>query len=157
MRISDWSSDVCSSDLWNTAGWFNLPARLGGRLAALIGAAPEDVVVTDSTSVNLFKALAGALAIQAGRAATAGRKTIVTERDNFPSDIYIAQGLTQWLDQSYRLRLVDSPDDLYAAIAQDNAAVVLTTVNYRSGYLLDMQALTTHAHDQGAQIGRAHV
>src|SRR3546814_2960124 len=66
--------------------------------------------------------------------------------------MYIAQGLTQWLDQSYRLRLVDSPDDLYAAIDQDTAAVVLTHVNYRSGYLLDMQALTTHAHDQGALV-----
>ena len=142
----EWGTDLIRS--WNKAGWFDLPSTLGDKIAALIGAGPDEVVVTDSTSINLFKALAAALQIQAGQAVQ--RRIMVTERSNFPTDVYIAQGLSQWLDRGYQLRLVDTPEDLHAAIDQDAAVVMLTHVNYRSGYLLDMPALTAHAHAQGA-------
>ena len=142
-----WGRDLITS--WNTAGWFDLPRRLGDRLAPLIGARGGEVVVNDSTSLNLFKALAAALAMQS---AQPERKVIVTERGNFPTDIYMAEGLTGWLDRGYSLRLVDSVDQLPAAIGPDCAVVMLTHVNYRSGYQHDMAALSGHAHAQGALI-----
>lgn len=146
----EWGADLIRS--WNLAGWFDLPSRLGDKLAPLIGAARGQVVVTDSTSVNLFKALAAALQMQSANPATAARRVIVTERANFPTDIYIAQGLIQWLDRGYALRLVDGPEQLAAAIDADVALVMLTHVNYRSGHLHDMQALTAQAHAQRALI-----
>ncbi|GGD01090.1 kynureninase [Undibacterium terreum] len=146
----EWGNDLIKS--WNLAGWFDLPSRLGNLLAPLIGAADNEVVVTDSTSVNLFKALAAGLQIQADKAETAQRKVIVTERSNFPTDIYMAEGLTRWLDRGYILRLVDTPQELATAIDADTALVMLTHVNYRNGYLHDMQAITQHAHQQGALI-----
>ncbi|MBC7499608.1 MAG: kynureninase [Herminiimonas sp.] len=146
----EWGQDLIRS--WNKAGWFDLPSRLGDKLAPLIGAGAGEVVVTDSTSINLFKALAGALAIQAANPSTAERRVILTERSNFPTDIYIAQGLTAWLDRGYVLQLVDSAADLRAVIGDDTAVVMLTHVNYRSGALLDMKELTRHAHGHGALI-----
>jgi kynureninase len=140
----EWADGLVGS--WNTAGWFDLPSRLGDRLAPLIGAGRGEVVVTDSTSVNLFKLLAAAL----HRQESTGRKIIVTERSNFPTDVYIAQGLTAWLDRGYQLKLIDTPEDLDAAIDRDTAIVMLTHVNYRSGHMLDMQAVTALAHEHGA-------
>ena len=145
----EWGCDLIRS--WNTAGWFDLPKRLGDRLAPLIGARPGEVVVNDTTSLNLFKALAAALHMQAqGDGARPSRKVIVTERSNFPTDIYMAQGLTKWLAQGYSVRLVDSSDELPAAIDSDTAVVMLTHVNYRTGYQHDMAALSAHARAQGA-------
>lgn len=146
----EWGHDLIRS--WNSAGWFELPRRLGNLLAPLIGAADGEVVVTDTTSVNLFKALAAALQMQAADPARAGRRVIVTERSNFPTDIYMAQGLTAWLDRGYALRLIDSPDQLAGAIDADVAVVMLTHVNYRTGYQYDMQATSALAHDGGALI-----
>ena len=143
----EWGSDLIKS--WNKAGWFDLPSRLGNLLAPLIGAKADEVVVTDSISINLFKAIAAALQMQAKYPA---RKVIVTERSNFPTDIYMAQGLTQWLDKGYRLHLVDSPEEIPAAINAETALLMLTQVNYRSGHLHDMQAITTLAHEQGALV-----
>ncbi|MBC7514172.1 MAG: kynureninase [Herminiimonas sp.] len=131
---------------WNQAGWFDLPLRLGDLLAPLIGAAAGEVVVTDTTSVNLFKVLAAALHMQTD----VRRRTIVTERANFPSDIYIAEGLTRWLQRGYQLRLVDSPEELAQVIDATTAVVMLTHVNYRTGYLHDMDAITRLAHAHGA-------
>ena len=108
----EWGQDLIRS--WNSAGWFEMPKRLGDRLAPLLGAEAGEVVVTDTTSLNLFKALAAALKIQAERAP--GRKVIVTERSNFPTDIYMADGLARWLDRGYSIRLVDSVDELAAAV-----------------------------------------
>ncbi|GAB3416343.1 kynureninase [Massilia agilis] len=142
----EWGQDLIRS--WNTAGWFDLPGRLGDRLAPLIGARQGEVVVTDSTSLNLFKVLASALAMQ--ERADPRRRVIVTERSNFPTDIYMAEGLTAWLDRGYRLLLVDSPDELPAAIGADCAVLMLTHVNYRTGYMHDMAALTRLAHERGA-------
>jgi kynureninase len=149
----EWGRDLITS--WNTAGWFDMPKRLGERLGPLIGAAPGEVAVTDTTSLNLFKALAAAVHIQEEAQAEgqhAARRVIVTERSNFPTDIYMAEGLAEWLDRGYRVRLVDSVDELPAAIDADCAVVMLTHVNYRTGYQHDMAALTSHAHRQGALI-----
>ncbi|HEU4844838.1 MAG TPA: kynureninase [Burkholderiaceae bacterium] len=146
----EWGHDLIRS--WNTAGWFDLPRRLGDRLAPLLGAAAGEVVVTDTTSVNLFKALAAALHMQATDPERAGRRTIVTERSNFPTDIYIAQGLSSWLERGYAVRLVDSVDELAQAIDADTAVVMLTHVNYRSGYQHDMAATSALAHGRGALI-----
>ncbi|MTV53316.1 kynureninase [Massilia buxea] len=141
----EWGIDLIKS--WNTAGWFELPRRLGDRLAPLIGAAAGEVVVTDSTSVNLFKALAGALHVQA---AHAERKVIVTERSNFPTDIYMAQGLSGWLERGYQVRLVDRVEDIADAVGPDTAVLMLTHVNYRTGYQHDMAALSALARERGA-------
>jgi kynureninase len=149
----EWGRDLITS--WNTAGWFDMPKRLGERLGPLIGAQPGEVAVTDTTSLNLFKALAAAVRIQEKAQAEgpqAARRVIVTERSNFPTDIYMAEGLAEWLARGYRVRLVDSSDELPAAIDADCAVVMLTHVNYRTGYQHDMAALTGHAHQQGALI-----
>ncbi|MGG7604114.1 kynureninase [Massilia sp. BKSP1R2A-1] len=143
----EWGVDLIRS--WNTAGWFELPKRLGDRLAPLIGARSGEVVVTDTTSLNLFKALAAALQIQS-TGPNAARRTIVTERSNFPTDIYMAEGLTGWLQQGYSVRLVDSVDEIPAAVDADCAVLMLTHVNYRTGYQHDMAQLTRHAHANGA-------
>jgi len=143
----EWGDDLIRS--WNSAGWFDLPQRLGDRVGRLIGAQPGEVVVNDTTSLNLFKALAAAVHMQehgAGR----GRRVIVTERSNFPTDIYMAEGLSQWLDRGYRVQLVDSVEEIGAAIDADTAVLMLTHVNYRTGYQHDMAALTAHAHARGA-------
>ncbi|RZI39916.1 kynureninase [Herbaspirillum sp. HC18] len=144
----EWGSDLIRS--WNKAGWFDLPLRLGDKLAPLVGANSGEIAVTDSTSINLFKVLAAALHKQAKRPDGETRKIIVTERANFPTDVYIAQGLSEWLDRGYRLRLIDSPDELEAAVAADTAAVMLTHVNYRTGYMYDMKTVSALAHERGA-------
>ncbi|GAC1322471.1 MAG: kynureninase [Collimonas sp.] len=146
----EWGNDLIRS--WNKAGWFDLPARLGNKLASLIGAGENEVVVTDSTSINLFKVLAGALQMQAAKLDAATRKVIVTERDNFPTDIYMAQGLAEWLDRGYRIHLIDTPQELAAAVNAETAILMLTHVNYRSGHLHDMQAVTKAAQAQGALV-----
>ena len=140
----EWGIDLIRS--WNQAGWFDMPLRLGDLLAPLIGAAAGEVAVTDSTSINLFKVLAAALQLQE----STGRRVIVTERGNFPSDLYIAEGLTRWLARGYQLRLVDSAAELHGAIDADTAVVMLTHVNYRTGHLHDLSAITRHAQAQGA-------
>lgn len=146
----EWGTDLIQS--WNKAGWFQRPLTLGNELAPLIGAAQDEVAITDSTSVNLFKAVAAALHIQKQNPATAAKRVIVTERSNFPTDIYILEGINHFLGQSYEIRLVDSPEALYQAIDADVAVVLLTHVNYRTGYMLDMPALTAHAHQHQALI-----
>lgn len=144
----EWGSQLIAS--WNSAGWFNMPQRLGNKLAPLIGAGSDEVVLADSTSINLFKVLAAALQLQARRAPK--RKVIVSERDNFPGDLYMAQGLATWLARDHELRLVDSADALAAAMDDDTAVLMLTHVNYRSGYMHDMQALSREAHAHGALV-----
>jgi kynureninase len=98
---------------------------------------PGEVVVTDTTSLNLFKALA---AVSRSSADGARSATIVTERSNFPTDIYMADGLARWLDRGYSIRLVDSVDELAAAVDADCAVLMLTHVNYRTGWQHDMAA-----------------
>ncbi|WP_294739588.1 kynureninase [uncultured Pseudomonas sp.] len=142
----EWGNGLIRS--WNSAGWADLSQRLGNRLAPLIGARDGEVVITDTTSINLFKVLSAALTVQRERAPS--RKVIVSEASNFPTDLYIAEGLTQLLQQGYSLRLVNSPDELPQAIDQDTAVVMLTHVNYKTGYMYDMQAQTALSHECGA-------
>jgi kynureninase len=143
---SEWGEGLIRS--WNTAGWFALPRRLGNKLAPLIGAADNEVVVTDTISINLFKVLSAALKLANER--DPKRRVIVSERSNFPTDLYIAQGLIEQLDRGYELRLVDDPSELPEAIGHDTAVAMITHVNYRTGYMHDMAALTKVIHDAGA-------
>jgi kynureninase len=138
----EWGQDLVRS--WNNAGWFQLPGKLGDKLARLIGADPGTVLVTDTTSGNLFKTLAVALELRPGR------RVIVSERDNFPTDLYIAQGLSRLLGRGNELRLVDHSAGIEAAVRDDTAVLMLTQVNYRSGALHDLAALTALAHRRGA-------
>ena len=146
---AEWGDGLIRS--WNTAGWYDLPRRLGRLLAPLVGAAPDDVVITDSTSVNLFKVLAAALTMLG---ADPARRIIVTERDNFPSDIYMAEGLIGWLERGYTLHLLDAWSDLPALLegelGKQVAVVMLTHVNYRTGRMLDMKTTTGQVHAAGA-------
>jgi kynureninase len=142
----EWTDGLIRS--WNTAGWFALPRRLGDKLAPLVAAAAGEIVVTDTTSINLYKLLSAALRLAAAH--DDRRRVIVSERANFPTDLYIAQGLIEQLDRGHTLRLVDDPSDLPDAIDDETAVVMLTHVNYRTGYMHDMHALTRVIHQAGA-------
>jgi kynureninase len=135
-----WGRDLIKS--WNTAAWIDLPARVGARIAPLIGAEPDEVIACDSTSINLFKLAAAALKMRPGR------RVIVSEPGNFPSDLYILQGLADMLGD-VELRIAE-PAGLEAALGPDVALLLLTHVHYKSGRLHDMAALTAKAHDAGA-------
>ncbi|WP_306117575.1 MULTISPECIES: kynureninase [unclassified Roseitalea] len=127
---------------WNRDGWADLPARIGARIARLIGAAPGTVRAGDSTSVNLFKVLSAAISLKGGDA------TILSDTGNFPTDLYVAQGLAGRFD-GVRLRLVE-PEEVAEAIDDRVDIVMLTEVDYRTGRKHDMAALTELAHAQGA-------
>lgn len=135
----EWGQGLIRS--WNSAGWFDMPQRLGNKIAQLIGAAPGEVVATDSTSVNLFKVLSTALSIAA--IDTPERQVLLSERSNFPTDLYIAEALCK--ERGLTLLLVDTPD-IQAALTTDVAVLMLTHVNYRTGAMHDMQAVTASAH-----------
>ncbi len=140
---TEWGEGLIRS--WNSAGWFDLSQRLGDKIARLIGAAPGEVVATDSTSINLYKVLSAALNIADADAPE--RKVLVSERSNFPTDLYIAEALCR--ERGLRLELVE-PDDITAALTSDVAVLMLTHVNYRTGAMHDMQAITAAAHAAGA-------
>ncbi len=139
----EWGQGLIRS--WNTAGWFSLPQRLGNRIAPLIGADADEVVATDSTSINLFKVLAAALSIAAQD--HPAKKLVVSERSNFPTDLYIAEGLCK--ERGYTLTLVE-PEEITDALTGDVAVLMLTHVNYRTGAMHDMPAVTAAAHAAGA-------
>jgi kynureninase len=139
----EWGRGLITS--WNHAGWIELPRRLGDKIARLVGAAPGELVVADSTSINLFKVLWAALSSQ--RAHAPQRRVILSERSNFPTDLYIAQSLAAARD--FELRLV-SAEQLGEALDDSVAVLLLTHVNYRTGFMHDMAALTRAAHAAGA-------
>ena len=141
----EWGRGLIRS--WNSAGWIDLPQRVGDKIGLLIGAAAGEVVVADSTSVNLFKVLSAALNLQ--RAHAPQRRVIVSERQNFPTDLYIAQSLAR--ERALELRLVDA-DEIAAQLDDQLAVLMLTHVNYRSGRMHDMANLTRRAHDAGALV-----
>ena len=138
----EWGQGLIRS--WNSAGWFDMPQRLGNKIAQLIGAAPGEVVATDSTSINLFKVLSTALSIAA--IDTPQRKVLVSERSNFPTDLYIAEALCK--ERGLTLKLVEA-EEIEAALTTDVAVLMLTHVNYRTGAMHDMQAVTVKAHAAG--------
>jgi len=136
----EWGRDLIRS--WNTAGWIDLPAKVGAKIAPLIGAYPDEVIACDSTSVNLFKLAAGALALRPDR------HVIVTEPGNFPSDLYILQGLAD-LKPGLEIRVTPRAE-LAAALDESVALLLLTEVHYKTGELHDMAALSAKAHEVGA-------
>ncbi|GAB1841493.1 kynureninase [Achromobacter xylosoxidans] len=144
----EWGTGLIRS--WNTAGWFELPSRLGDKLAGLLGAKEGELVITDTTSLNIFKALAASLRIQQKRQPE--RRVILSERDNFPTDLYMIQGMIDLLQQGYEMRLIDDDLPLERALEEDVAVVLLSHVNYRSGQMHDMAAVTRQAHERGALV-----
>ncbi len=144
----EWGEGLIGS--WNSAGWIGLPQRVGAKIAALVGAHDDEVVAADSTSVNLFKVLAAALQLRPDR------RVILSERGNFPTDLYIAQGLIGMLGKGYRLELAEredlerllSPEEL----GLDVAVAMLTQVDYRDGSRLDMARVTAQVHEAGGVV-----
>jgi kynureninase len=146
----EWGQGLIRS--WNSAGWMTLPQRVGDKIARLVGAGPGELVVADSTSVNLYKALSAALQLATESAdAAPARRVIVSERDNFPTDLYMAESLAR--EHGGRLELLDDAD-IPARLADGNghdvAILLLTHVNFRTGRIHDMAALTQAAHAAGA-------
>jgi kynureninase len=134
-----WGEDLIVS--WNKHGWIDWPTRIATKLAPIVRANPNELLFADSTSVCLFKLLAAALR------ARPGRRAILTRKGNFPTDLYVAQGLVEMLGLT--LRAVE-PDKLIGAIDADTAVVTLTHVDYRSAAISDMQAINIAAHAAGA-------
>ena len=122
-----------------------MPRRIGDKIARLIGAKQGEVVVADSTSVNLFKVLSAAVKLNPNK------HVIISEPDNFPTDLYMAQGLIQLLGSDHKL-LLKPAAEIMDAIDDDTAIVMLTHVNYRTGAMHDMNAITAHAHAKGALV-----
>jgi kynureninase len=137
---SEWGSGLIRS--WNSAGWITLSQRIGDKIATLVGAGAGELIVGDSTSVNLFKALS---AVQLSQA----RTRIISERTNFPTDLYIADTFAR--ERGLELVLVDEAD-LVAQLDERTAILMLTHVNYRTGRMHDMTALTRAAHAAGATV-----
>jgi kynureninase len=138
---AEWGQGLVGS--WNTAGWFDKPVAVGDRLARLVGAGAGEVLAADSTSINLFKVLSAALALRPER------KTVVAEAGSFPTDLYLLAGVTELLG-GYEHRLVE--DDLEAAIDGRVAVALINHVDYRTGRLRDMAALTALAHRHGVLV-----
>jgi kynureninase len=136
---AEWGRDLITS--WNKHGWIDLPRRVGDKIARLVGAAPGEVMVADSTSVNLFKLLAAALALRPER------RVLLSERGNFPTELYVA--LATLLERGHVLKLV-AAEEVEAAIDDGVAVVFLTEVDYRTGRLHDMARVTAAAHAAGA-------
>ena len=139
----EWGRGLIRS--WNDAGWIGLPERVGDKIGRLLGAPPGTVIAADSTSVNVFKLLAAALGLRPGR------DVILSEAGNFPTDLYIAEGLAALLGGGHELRTVPA-EGIAAALGPDVAVLLLTHVDYRSGRMHDMAALTAAAHEAGALV-----
>ncbi|WP_119156227.1 kynureninase [Caldimonas tepidiphila] len=142
---AEWGRDLIQS--WNKAGWIDLPQRVGDKIARLVGAAPGELIAADSTSLNLYKVLAVALGLV--KADAPKRRVIVSERDNFPTDLYIAESLAR--QHGFELRLV-SADEIAAHLNDELAVLMLTQVNYRSGRMHSMRDLTAAAHAAGGLV-----
>jgi len=137
----EWGQELIRA--WNTAGWMALPQHVGDRIARLIGAAQGSVATGDTLSIKVYQALAAALKLRPGR------RTILSDSGNFPSDLYMAEGLIRMIGKDYELR-TPAPEDVLDRIDKDVAAVMLTQVDYRTGRMHDMAAVTQAAHAAGA-------
>lgn len=138
---SEWGGSAISG--WNDHHWIDLPQRVGARIAPLIGAGDDEVVACDSTSVNLFKVLAAALSLRPVR------RTIVTNLSNFPTDLYIAEGLAAFVGRGCEIRYAE-PSEVASALDDTVAAVSFTHVDYKSCRIEDMAGVTAQAHKAGA-------
>ncbi|WP_163851657.1 kynureninase [Pseudooceanicola aestuarii] len=128
---------------WNLDGWMDQPRRVGNRIAGLIGAPDGSVVMGDTLSIKVYQALSAAVQMRPDR------RVILSDSGNFPSDLYIAQGLVQHLDRGHELRIV-APEDVADAITDEVAAVMITQVDYRTGRMHDMADITARAQAAGA-------
>lgn len=137
----EWAEGLIGS--MNTAGWYDLPVTLGRKIAPLIGAKPNEVVLSDATGIDLYKAVAAALQINPLR------RVIVMEGSNFPTNNYMVQGLVAQLGDGYTIRFAEA-DEMIDAIDEDVAATCITHVHYKTGNILDMAAITKHAQSVGA-------
>ncbi|WP_285712612.1 kynureninase [Erythrobacter oryzae] len=137
----EWGESLIRS--WNTASWFDMASRIGGKIAPLIGARPNEVIACDSTSVNLFKLIAAALQMRPGR------KVVLSEPGNFPTDLYMIAGLEA---QGLATRRLAGRERLAEALGDDVALLMLTHAHYKTGALHDMAALTRAAHEAGALV-----
>jgi kynureninase len=145
-RVMDMMRDQWGDMLitgWNKAGWMAQSKTLGDRIGRLIGAEPNHITVGDTLSIKVYQALASALALRPDR------RVIVSDNGNFPSDLYMAQGLIKSLGADHELRIVN-PEDVHDAITEDVAVTLITEVDYRTGRRHDMARLTKRAHDMGA-------
>lgn len=150
LTVRQWGEELIES--WN-AHWWDLPVQLGDLVAPLVGASPGEVVMADSTSVNLYKLAHGALKLRRGRT------RVVSDTLNFPTDLYILQGILKEAGPQYELVLAGSRDgihpdleELEALITEETALVVLSAVLFKSGYFYDMAAVTEMAHRKGALV-----
>ena len=141
----EWGIDLIKS--WNSAGWFDLPVRLGDKLAPLIGAAPGEVVICDSTSQNLFKVLSAAVALRPDRS------VLILEGSNFPTNNYIAEGVAAATGGRVTVRLCEK-DEIAGAIDGDTIAVAITHVHYKTGHIHDMAAITERVGARAIQVDR---
>jgi kynureninase len=141
----EWAEDLIRS--WNDNHWFEAPLRIGDKIAQLIGADDGEVIATDSVSINLFKLMVAALNMQKGT----GRKVILSEAGNFPTDLYMMEGLKSMLGDQVELVIVDR-DHIEESINEDVAVVLLTDVHYKTGHLLNKKSLTERAHKKGALV-----
>src|SRR5437762_2954660 len=141
MIAEEWGKHLIKG--WNVAGWMTQPRRIGDRIGRLIGAAEGTVVMGDTLSIKVYQALAAALSLNPSR------RVILSDSGNFPSDLYMAQGLVRMLGDRATLKVVD-PEQVEAAIDDSVAVLMLTEVDYRTGRMHDMAALTQKAHAAGA-------
>jgi len=141
VMTSEWGRALIRA--WNSADWMGLPKRVGDRIARLIGAPAGSVATGDTLSIKVYQALAAALAMRPDR------RVILSDSGNFPSDLYMAQGLIRMLGKGHELR-TPAPEAVAEAIGPEVAAVMLTHVDYRSGRMHDMAAITRRAHEAGA-------
>jgi kynureninase len=137
----EWGTSLIRA--WNTHSWIDLPGRTGDRIGRLIGAPAGTVVACDSTSVNVFKVLSAALSLRPDR------KVILSDNGNFPTDLYVASGLKELLSRGHELKIV-APEEVEDAIDDQVAVMMLTQVDYRTGRVHNMEALTRKAHEAGA-------
>jgi kynureninase len=137
----EWGQDLIKA--WNTADWISLPQRTGSRIAPLIGAPEGSVATGDTLSIKVYQALAAALKMRPDR------RVILSDNGNFPTDLYMAGGLIDTIGKDYELR-TPAPEAVLEAIGTDIAAVLLTHVDYRTGRMHDMEAVTRRAHAAGA-------
>lgn len=141
MLVREWGQMLITG--WNKAGWMALPTGLGDRIGRLIGAEPGTVVTGDTLSIKVYQAVASALEL------CPNCKVVLSDSGNFPSDLYMVDGLLRSLGPDYELRVV-APEDVAAHITEDVAVLMLTEVDYRSGRMHDMKALTELAHANGS-------
>jgi kynureninase len=145
--LEEWGDGLIRS--WNER-WWNLPEAIGDRLAPLIGASPGEVIISDSTSVNLFKLAMGAVT------ASGRRGKIVTDDANFPADVYVLRGVAETLGVALEVVATDSAADPIAALApainEDTVFVSLSHTAFKTGYTYDLAKVTRLAHESGAMV-----